>query len=137
MGIFKKLFGGSSSQGTAPQDDFTTASWIASIIDGVINTQGFSELEKPNAAIVMNNDSKISMVWNLNLEIGGQIKSFVYLNELYGFKELKSSFGFDIAKDLPPKDAKEIMQMMGASLGQQAVDRLSISALHELKGKFT
>jgi hypothetical protein len=81
-----------------PGDDYQLASWIASVIDGVINTQGFCELEKPDAAIVMNNENRISMIWSPDLKIGGlgmggKIKSFVYLNELHEFKKLKGSFG--------------------------------------------
>ncbi len=136
MSIFGKLFGGGVSK-TNPPDDYTTASWIASVIDGVIATQGFSELEKPHAAIVLDNDHKITMMWSPSIKIGGNVQSFVYLEDLYEFDRLKGSMGLDIPKDLPPKEAKEIIEMMSGTLGQQAVDRLAMAALSELKEKIT
>lgn len=137
MGLLSKLFGGVKEESPSQNNDYAISSHIASLIDGVISTQGFSELEKPNTAVVIDSNNRIGIIWSSNLKIGDKVKSFVYLNELYEFEGLKGAFGFDVVKGMSAKDAKDIMEMMGGMLGTQAVDKLAIAALHELKRKIT
>jgi hypothetical protein len=135
MGLLSNLFGNKEQPTRRSVDDHTIASWIASTIDGVVQTQGFSTLFKQNAAIVLDKNYKVSMTWSPSLKENPDILSFVYLTELSEFESYKSTFDFSLLKDLPPNEAKEIADMMVGALGDRATDMLAIAALHAIKAK--
>jgi hypothetical protein len=134
MGFFGKLFGNTTKMPAFP-DDWTLASMVATHIDGVIQTEGLKAILEPTIAVILTHRYAVRVQWSPGLKIEKDIISFAYLKQFHELQRIKSSFGLDIAKDLPPKEARQIMQMMGDSIGQQAIDRLSIAVAKELRRK--
>jgi len=121
---------------TSSPSDSTLASWVASLIEGTINSDGFSELERPNTAIVIDNEYRASLRWLPDLKISENILSFIYLKETNEFAELKSSLCSEKFEGLPPEIVSEIVNSIkGTMIQSRFVDNFAISITKRLLEK--